>query len=227
MRSAILFSAMLLSSAALYGDFSMALVSVTPISSGAWQGDYDWTYSLTLGPNDEAIKAGPFIDGGCGSPCQSWPDFFNLIDFNSPTIFPISTPSDWGGDADMDTRGLQPFYVSAPNQAAFSDVQIDYTGATPLVGPQTVCCFSFVSSSDVPVLGWYEAQLNIYQTNGRIFPGEGYAGQVDVPWYPGSNLAQVPEPATGMLVATGLAVIGLLRRRGKRLTRCDSSALPS
>lgn len=206
MKCAGILACLLLTGGAMYADLIPTLTSISPITSGADAGDFNWTYSVAIGPGSEVVPA-----LGLGG-TQPWPNFFSIIDFGSPTVFPIGTPAGWGGSADTIAPNAE--NTNAPNQASISDIVINYTGSTNLTGPVVIPGFSFVSTTDQEALGWYEGQGTKFDP-GAIDNGteQGNVGQVVVPYFSSGNLQQVPEPTTFGLVAIAFVGLTMLRLR--------------
>ncbi len=207
MKSFLVAASLLLASSAMYADLIPTLTGITPITTGPYTGDFSWNYTVSIGPDQAVVPAVGLAPGAM----QAWPNFFSIIDFGSPTVFPISTPAGWGGSAD--TNAPNAFNVNAPNQAAISDIVMNYTGTTTMTGPMTISGFSFLATTNQEALGWYEGQ-GTKSTSGLANGTEqGNVGRVVVPYYSSGNLQQVPEPATFVLVGTGLIGLGFMRRR--------------
>lgn len=209
MKAIPVIASLLISGGLMYADLIPTLTSITPISSGAFTGDFNWTYSVSIGPSEQVV---PALGLGGGTGGQAWPNFFNIFDFGSPTAVPISVPAGWGGSAD--TNAPNASNTSAPNQATISDIQINYTGNTAMWGPMVVPGFSFVATTNAEALGWYEGQGTKLTTDSLDNGTEqGNVGQVAVPFYSSGNLQQVPEPTMFPLLGAGLVGLALLRRR--------------
>jgi len=210
MKTVWVLASLLLSGSMIRADIIPALAgSPTLITSGAFSGDYAWTYSITLAGDQELVPAAGLAAGAT----QPWPNFFTIFDFGSPTASPLSMPADWAGSA-ADPDATHAFLQNAPNQANISDIQISYTGSTTITGPQTICCFTFIATTNQVALGWYEGQGTKLDPNSLAdATQQGNVGHIAVPYSASGNLQQIPEPATFVLLGSSLLGLGFLRRR--------------
>jgi hypothetical protein len=210
MKALWVMASLLLSGSMMRADIIPALSgSPTLITSGAFAGDYAWTYSVSLAGDQELVPATGLAAGAT----QPWPNFFTIFDFGSPTAAALALPADWAGSAAV-ADATHAFLQNAPNQADISDIQISYTGSTTITGPQTICCFTLVSTTNQEAIGWYEGQGT------KLDPGsladateQGNVGRIVVPYSSSGNLQQIPEPATFVLLGSSLLGVGFLRRR--------------
>jgi hypothetical protein len=209
MKAFWVMASVLLSGSMMRADLIPALSgSPTLITTGAFAGDYAWTYSVSLAGDQEVVPAAGLAAGAT----QPWPNFFTIFDFGSPTAAAI-LPADWAGSAAV-ADATHAFLQNAPNQASVSDIQISYTGSTTIIGPQTICCFSFVASTNQVALGWYEGQGTKFDPNSLANGTEqGNVGRIAVPYSSSGNLQQIPEPATFVLLGSSLLGLRFLRRR--------------
>jgi hypothetical protein len=209
MKSLLAAASLLLSCGAMHADIIPSLAGApTLITSGIYAGDWAWTYSVSLAGDQQLAPSAGFVAGAS----QTWPNFFTIFDFGSPAAVPLSTPAGWTGSA-ADPNAAHALLQNAPNQAAISDIQIDYAGSAVVTGPQTICCFTFVASTNQEALGWYEGQGTKFDPNNQADATEqGNVGRVLVPYSSSGNLQQTPEPATFVLLGSGLFGLALLRR---------------
>ncbi len=210
MKTLWVMASLLLSGSMVRADLIPALSgSPTLITSGAFAGDYAWTYSVSLAGDQAVVPAAGLAAGAT----QPWPNFFTIFDFGSPSATALALPANWAGSAAV-PDATHAFLQNAPNQANISDIQISYTGSTTVTGPQTICCFTFVATTNQEALGWYEGQGT------KVDPGSladgtemGNVGHIVVPFSESGNLQQIPEPATFVLLGSSLLGLGFLRRR--------------
>jgi len=210
MKAAWVVASLLLSGSMMRADLIPTLAgSPVLITSGAFAGNFAWTYSVSVGGGQELVPAAGLAPGAT----QPWPNFFNIFDFGSPSAAALSLPANWAGSA-ANPDATHAFLLNAPNQADISDIQISYTGSTAIIGPQTICCFTFVATTNQQAIGWYEGQGT------KVDPGsladgteQGNVGRIVVPFSSSGNLQQVPEPATFVLLGSSLLGVGFLRRR--------------
>ena len=210
MKALWVMASLLLSGSLMQADIIPAL-SGTPtlITTGAFAGDYAWTYSIGLAGDQELVPAAGLAAGAA----QPWPNFFTILDFGSPSATALALPSGWAGSAAV-LNAPHAFLQNAPNQADISDIQISYTGSTTVTGPQTICCFTFVSSTNQEALGWYEGQgTKLDPASLADGTEQGNVGRIVVPYSSSGNLQQIPEPATFVLLGSSLLGLSLLRRR--------------
>lgn len=210
MKAIWVIASVLLSGSMMRADIIPSLAgSPALITSGTFAGDYAWTYSISLAGDQEVVPAAGLAAGAT----QPWTNFFTIFDFGSPSATAISTPTDWEANA-ADTDATHAFLQNAPDQASISDIQVSYTGSTTIAGPQTICCFTFISTTNQEALGWYEGQGTKVDPN-TLADGteQGNVGRIVVPFSSSGDLQQIPEPATFVLLGSSLVGLGFLRRR--------------
>jgi hypothetical protein len=210
MKAFWVMASVLLSGSMMRADLIPALAgSPALITTGAFAGDYAWTYSVSLAGDQQVVPAAGLAAGAT----QPWPNFFTIFDFGSPSATAMSMPSDWTGSAAV-PDATHAFLQNAPNQASISDIQISYTGSTTITGPQTICCFTFIATTNQVALGWYEGQGTKFDPNSLAdATQQGNVGRIAVPYSASGNLQQIPEPATFILLGSSLLGLGILRRR--------------
>ena len=210
MKAVWVMASVLLSGSMMRADLIPALAgSPALITTGAFAGDYAWTYSVSLAGDQEVVPAAGLAAAGT----QPWPNFFTIFDFGSPSATVISTPTNWAGSAAV-PDATHAFLQNAPNQASISDIHISYTGSTTVTGPQTICCFTFIATTNQVALGWYEGQGTKFDPSSIADATEqGNVGRIAVPYTSSGNLQQIPEPATFVLLGSSLLGLGFLRRK--------------
>ena len=210
MKAFWVMASVLLSGSMMRADLIPALAgSPALITTGAFAGDYAWTYSVSLAGDQQVVPAAGLAAGAT----QPWPNFFTIFDFGSPSATAISTPTGWTGSAAV-PDATHALLQNAPNQASISDIQISYTGSSTITGPQTICCFTFIATTNQVALGWYEGQGTKFDPSSIADATEqGNVGRIALPYSSSGNLQQIPEPATFVLLGSSLLGLGFLRRK--------------
>jgi hypothetical protein len=177
-----------LGGAAARADLTTSFVSVTPVAGG-----FDWQYRVNL----DSIQR---IDTGITN-------FVTIYDFGPNTLL-VPLPNFTYLSTLTNTPAFQTTPVDNPN---ILNVRFTYTGATNIVGPQTIGFF------------------DLFSPNGpsRTVSTDGQAMQIGVPpdtdqlrGNVSSTIAPVPVPAAGAglpgLVAACGGLIALARRRRRQ-----------
>jgi hypothetical protein len=164
------------------------LLSGSPTANGA---NFDWNYTASIGA-DFRVKTG---------------DFFTIYDFG--LIQGHTEPAGWTFSSTL--LGLNPLLILPNDDPLIQNVTFTYTGASQLVGPQSLGQFTLTIISDqIDTAVPYGAQAtrNGGTQDGRF--GSDY-GVLSGPALPQLG-PPIPEPtAVGLLAAATLP--GLLRRR--------------
>jgi hypothetical protein len=155
--------------------------------------DYTWTYAADLGP-----------DEGVGFSTPSYFTIYDLAGLNGV----ISMPSGWTYTEQL--TGVTPSTVTVPDNPDIENVTFDYTGSS-LAGPQPLGDFVITSVDGAQTAGVFSYQTGISPIGGPISPQDDIvdqgSGSVAVP------TALTPEPKLGLLMALGVALLGLATRR--------------
>lgn len=194
-------SGVLLLSGAASADMVPELVSVTPslINPGAWT----WVYGVSLSPSERLDTASP------------WDQFFTIFDFAGfiPGSQSSTNPDFIGGSAlvgpNADLVGPPPGDNPAIDNIfwTWTPAVVPSTVVGPIPFPPGLGLFSADSIFNTPVLDFYETQGTKHTPLIPLEDGtqQGNIGSVSVPL--------IPEPATALLIGSGLLLVACLGRR--------------
>ena len=164
------------------------------VSPGVWE----WTYTANVGTDEELNTS------ASGSPTGS---FFTIYDISGLLTTPvIVVPTGWTDTTQL--TGTTPSGLSVPDDTAVANVTFTYTGAVA-PGPLMIDGFSFFTSTNTVTTG-----MSSYQATKLDATGTPLAGQdagFDPVLTPGAAETS-PEPASMLLISSGLIGLGLLGR---------------
>ncbi len=167
----------------------------TFVSPGVWE----WTYTANVDGQEELNTA------ATGSPTGS---FFTIYDINGLLTSPvIIVPAGWTDSIQL--TGTTPSGLLLPDSPSVENVTFTYTGATT-PGPLSIDGFSFFTSSNSVTTGMSSYQATKIDATGAALVGQD-AG-FDPVHTPGTPAATA-EPASMLLISTGLIGLGLLGRK--------------
>jgi len=166
----------------------------SPVITGA--GPYTWTYSVNLTGNS-TINTG---------------DYFAIFDFFGFVAASNTQPAGWTFSSSPTTvcpAGVGGVCTSFDDPGVVN-LTWTWTGApitnVDLVEGTPLGSFAAVSTSNIPRNDWFISQDDDNQTG---TPNEGSAGNTNVP-------TPTPEPTSLLLLGSGLAALGLVRRKMSR-----------
>jgi hypothetical protein len=187
-----------------------------PLSLGG--GEFQYVYQATVSDLerlDPTATAGVTCLGTTVNPVQCNPagTFFTIYDVGgldtaATTAAPI--PSGWG--VSFNLVGLTPSTITLPDGSSIFNVTFAYTG--PVVqGPATFTGFELISTSDSLTLGDFSGQATDNST-GLTDQNDGF---IELPaGAPDGGTTPTPEPASLVLLGSGLLGLGAAARKNLR-----------
>jgi hypothetical protein len=168
-------------------------VATTQQSDGSWR----WTYNVVV-TSDLYVAKG---------------DYFTIYDFSGADPSKITAPAGWTVTS-QNTTVIPPKYghVTAADDPNIPNYTFTYTGSTPIFGSAGIGNFSFVT----PFGGRTDSvftSVNHRQDNSTKDPDPQEFNLTPTVVPVGSAGQSTPEPATLVLAAAALPLVGLLRRR--------------
>jgi hypothetical protein len=195
MRLKSLLAAFLMSMGLTSASIIATLDGAAPtfISPGVWQ----WTYTANVSMDEELNTS------AIGSPVGT---FFTIYDINGLLTTPaVSAPAGWTDTIQL--MGLTPSALSITDSGTVENVTFMYTGTTA-PGSFAVDGFKIFSSSNNVITGETSYQATKLDASGAPLAGQD-AG-FDPVLTPG---VATPEPASMMLIGSGLIGIALFGRK--------------
>jgi len=162
-------------------------VSVSTIPDA--NGNYTWTYNVVV-TSDVYVQPG---------------DYFTIYDFAGAVSGSTTAPADWVMTSDL--LGRTPDKTGPLDDPGIENYTWTYTGTTAIFGQQTLGNFSLLT----PFNRFAESDFtsSVYRQDNDH--SEHTITTTTVPV--ASAGANTPEPATLVLAAAGLPIVGLIRRR--------------
>jgi hypothetical protein len=197
MKRVILFvlAALVLSTSALANTIT---VTPTPVIAGA--GPYTWAYLVQL-EGQSQVNPG---------------DFFTIFDFEGLIAGSQNSPGFWTPSSSLlgDCPAQPPFpaLCGVADDPTVPNLTWTYTGIVPLLGPGlnaqpiTLGIFGARSIYGLPRSDFWVSQDQDNQLVPPV-PAEAAGGNTNVP-------TAVPEPATLLLLGSGLLAVARMRRKG-------------
>jgi hypothetical protein len=156
-------------------------------------GNYTWTYNVVV-TSDVYVQPG---------------DYFTIYDFanNGLGTTGATGPADWVLTSNL--VGRTPDKTTPADDAGIANFTWTYAGATAIFGQQTLGNFSLLSPYNHPADSDFTSSV-FRQDNDH---SEHTITSTTVPVAAAGS--KTPEPATLILAACGLPIVGLIRRRKK------------
>jgi len=189
-----------------------------PVADGSnW--DFNYTASLQQDERLDPLSTNGATCPSTGAPIQCSPvgTFFTLYDVGSPSTFiSASSPTGWGSTEQV--SGITPSTINATfDSGTLLNVTFFYTGPIVTTGSVLpITGFQIVTTIDgVNAEGWYSGQATKDVGTDAGLTDQ-FDGRVPVPLAPTGPLGGVPEPATFLMLGSGLLAAALVWRRKVR-----------